>query len=392
MPFKEGSWIIVSKKYYPILVIEIKSPYTTITQPIKGKRIEEKLKLVEPKILGQIYNYMKTQHSFRGQKHVYAIVTTLDEWKFCCLPDTQKSAESGELWEEFFASDKKWDKDNYEFGGEILTSRIYRHYEPGLVKLILSVIVKSYYSSVFPVSLFSLERNYIHLESKLCMWKKYTRKELSDMENGISFDIPHGSTTKFTVLKYFYGGHYSNVRLCMSKNGNIVVIKSFINNRSEEEIIQTIEKEIKCWQDVNGIKIYSKIITNEHSLIMPLVFNIKLNRAANELTINTDLYYWLFDEHATPTELPPYLMDINQKLGEIPLNIENIITQAIEQCAKKGYVHDDLKYRHIAVYPEFERNSISFRPVLIGFELSHKIKHPETVHSAIEQMNETLGI
>ena len=325
---------------------------------------------------------MEKQHSFSGQKNVFGILTTLDEWKICWLPESNDAAISGELLDDFTENENE-----FEFDRKINSSRIYKHNERNLATLILSVIVKSYYSPSFPVNLFSTKRHYIRLTSEHWLWTKYSNTELRNMNREISLDVPHAGTSSFTIIKYFYSGTYSKVRLCISDKGNIAVIKNFIG--VSEEIPN---QELECWKKINKKRVYISAICNDYGLVMPLVFNIHVDNKNKRIYIPLNLNNWFFEDGAIPGDLPDYLKDINNVLTTLEYNIRDIIETAILKCSNAGYFHDDLELRHIAVYPNIDNvGNVSLEPVLIDFGNMKKLTNHDSEEIMLLTINEKLN-
>ena len=381
---KEGAyipdiWIIVWNGQYPVLVIEVKSPNTTKRES-SSNRIRDKISNVEDlNATGQLYDYMVKEYSFHGKKHCYGILTTLDDFKICWFPECDDSARSPFLIDDF---------DNnieYIFDRTICSSRIYKHHEKNLAEIILSVIIKSYYSPVFPSKLFSLEKQYVRLVSENWLWTKYSQENLNNMMQ-VSLKIPHGNTSNFTVIKYFHSGKFSNVRLCISDNGNIVVVKNYVPafTFDSEDLREISNLEIECWKKINDIKVYRTSICSQYALVMPLVFNIVEDHKNKRIYIPFNFNYWFFEKGAIPDKLPEYLEKLNRQMRIKPYDMRKIAKVAISKCASKEYIHGDLELRHIAVYLNLDNELIQYEPIMIDFE---KMTPNQSPHVAERTMN-----
>ena len=76
--------VVVETKYgVPIAVIVVKEQGSS--------------KLSNPKVLGQVFDYMSNLRNSYGQCEVFGIVTTLDQWRVVWFPDTDEFAASGDL-------------------------------------------------------------------------------------------------------------------------------------------------------------------------------------------------------------------------------------------------------------------------------------------------------
>ncbi len=76
-------WIVVQKTGLPIGVVEVKKP-------------EEKI-LKSNLVHGQIFDYLLRLKSFHGLEHVFGIVTTYKEWRFCWLENSDEFAISDQI-------------------------------------------------------------------------------------------------------------------------------------------------------------------------------------------------------------------------------------------------------------------------------------------------------
>ena len=315
--------------------------------------------------------------SFYNQKYIFGIVTTLDEWKICWLADTNKCGVSDFLLE----NDLSEDDENIYDDRIIYSTRVYKHNEKDLAKIVLSVLVKSYYSPKYPVNLFSNKRNYVYLKEHTWHWVHYKKNEIDNLSNLINFDVPHGNTSNFTILRYFNGGHYSKVRLAISDQGNIVVLKEFL--QEDNNIIAEQEKE--CWKKINGKKVNITTIVNNTTLVMPLVFTIDVNFINKTITIPLDLKVWGIEKNAIPGEFPEILENINIELAKQHIDIKEIAELAIEKCARAGYVHEDFQLWHVAVFPVISNEKIvRLEPVLIDFEHMTKIDDIDEARSVMQ--------
>ena len=388
------SWIVLNNDGRPILVIEIKSPGTTFATGSEGKS-----KIEHRNVTGQLFDYMIKLKSFYNQKYVFGILTTLDEWKICWLADSDKCAESDVLLELGIEEDDTYELENIDYKRTVHSSKTYKYDDKNLSTLILSVIIKSYESPKYPVNLLSLERTYVSLLPFTWRWERFDSvKNLEKIKNSLTLKLPSEGTNEFKVLRYFNGGKYSRIRLAVSNNGNLVILKEFLD---DDEISDNIhEQELKCWKKINGADdAYITELNKNKTLIIPLVFHIHVNDEEKKIYIPVDLKVWSVEDKAIPGELPTILKDINKQLKKYvkknPLNIKEITANAIKKCAKRKYVHNDLEFRHIAVRPIFddEDTLIYLDPMFIDFGRMKKVdSSKEAKIEMTERMNELFDI
>ena len=75
------------------------------------------------------------QKNFYNQRFVFGILTTLDEWKICWLNDTDKCARSDEIIQDTFIS-----RFQPNLEREIYSSKVYKHTDPDLTRVLLSAM------------------------------------------------------------------------------------------------------------------------------------------------------------------------------------------------------------------------------------------------------------
>lgn len=340
-------------------------------------------------VVGQSYDYIMKQNSFYGQRFPFVIVTTLEGWKIFWLNDTDDCARSTKLIKNDFS--EKWSRftstNTKNSNREICSSIIYKHTDPNLARIILSVIVKAYESPNRPVPMFSVSRTYIRLTESDWKWTNYTENDLENLNNKVTLDVKRNKKIGFTVLKYFKAGNYSKVRLAISDGGNIVILKEFLNDDKD------INQELKCWRTINNINsVYLIDLVKNKTLVMPLVFNFHIDTQRKIISIPLDLKIWSVQDKVIPAELPLRLKNINNQILDYKnnncYNLMEICQRAINKCAAAGYIHNDLELRHIALYPIIIDEYLKeMEPVMIDFEY---MIPTEDYYEALNTMNERL--
>lgn len=415
---KSDIWAILRDDYRPILPVEIKPPIPTSDK----KNEQTNNDVFNNKISGQLYDYMITLKYFYNQKYVFGILTTLDEWKIYWLPNTDNCAENDTLFNMY----EDIENEVINIRGRIVhSSRIYKHTEKDLAKVLLSVLVKCYYSPKFPVELVSDKRIYIKLTKDTWKWVQYSSDFINKITNNLKLSFPDNRVTNFSVLRFFKGGEYSKIRLILANNGSIFVLKEFLNSENDydkdrgekdenDEIIinddddsyeidddndenfcEQARQEKKCWQQINNIPDVKLIkLVRRDCLMMPLVFHIHVDRQNKIISIPLDLKLWCVDDKAIPGELPPILENLNDQLKNFKVNIHDVIDDAIYRCAKQKYIHNDLEFRHIGLYPVIEKIEGSnfykikrLKSVLIDFE---KMKKVNSYSQAMDKMDKRI--
>ena len=429
--YRPDIWIVLKFNNIPLLAVEIKSPPTT------NSKNSSKSALSDEKCVGQLYDYMIIQKSFYNQQFVFGILTTLDEWKICWLPDSneyalrklleetgididdsdsidssnteisEKDLEERKMFSDLSNNDSselsikdlnmknffiKYNYKNTEISEKDLEERkmfssiIYKHNEKNLSKIILSVLVKCYHSPKHPVDLLSTSRAYLRINELEWSWVKYKSSELSELENKLSFRLPDTRYKIFTVLRYFNGGENSKTRLVVSNGGHIIILKEFSDDVEKE----TVDQELFCWKNINKVdEVSIKTINNKRTLMLPLVFHVQRDSKDKKIYIPLDLKIWTVQDEVISGTFPKILKKINKQLSKMTINVREIAKAASVKCANQKYIHNDLKLSHIGVMPIFstEGELKKLEPVFIDFGM---MKKTEKKRNAQCEMNKSI--
>ena len=354
---KPDLFILMDSQNRPILAIEVKSPDEN------GEILNNQF------VQAQMFDYLVSLKSFYFNGVVYGILTTMKHWKICWLDDTNNSAISDRILKTVTA--KKIILKNKI----MYSSEIYQHNHKNLAKIIVSVIMKSYYAEIDPVNLFDVNRTYIKLTSENWMWKRYNLEQIEKWYQDVNFRFPHdgigaGNSKEFSILRYFKTNKMTKVRLVISGAGNIIVIKQIL----DEQIIQ---QEMDCWISINNVTEVKIITLNSRPcLIIPFVFNAsyKYDNNLDKFVsyFDFDLKYWCFQDRNVHSDIPNKLKKIQLQLEELnekyQYKVDEVAKIAIKNAASQKYVHYDLEFRHIALLPVFEdEDLVELKPVLIDF-------------------------
>jgi hypothetical protein len=200
-------WVVVNKFGIPIGVIEVKKPGVDI---MESKRVH-----------GQIYDYMLRLRHFYGQQNVFGIVSTYKQWRIYWLQDCNSSATATKIDNSLTRNaniekpnviptisssqtDNQPDKEcpptpekRVVYGSEIIEWN-----SLSLPKILVSVILKMYYSPNFTVPLINPKRSYIILNTMSWYWGF-----LPPTFNKLNYDImPKLNTQNLFLLMDLKGG------------------------------------------------------------------------------------------------------------------------------------------------------------------------------------------
>lgn len=315
---KPDIWILTKSTGIPVGVVEVKIP--------------DPEKMDNGLIHGQIYDYMARLESFYGLQHVFGIVSTYQQWRICWFPSSDNAARATEIEpqpkvapqsesenEETEGQEKVEHSEEYKreyiitfYKRRILTVYIRRKiYGTSLIEwndkelpaLLASVILKMYHSPTAPVKRFSSQRPYIAMTDTNWTWEavKWGAKFQANYKT-----MPSTQPDKLFLLEDFRGGVDGRVWLACSKQGEICVIK--FDHMEKKE---ALEKEAQHWRDIWGHKDTQVItLSGKPALMMPYMKRIE---------------NWK----------DPQILEATK--------------QAVRTMASKGFVHKDLKKRHVGI-------------------------------------------
>lgn len=368
-------WVIKKKNGRPIFVIEAKSPNPKAKANV----------LDDPHVHGEIYDFLLQLQAFYGQQYIFGLISTLDEWRFIWLPNSSTYCFSNSLAlppsETFcFTADRK------VIGGPITS-----HTNPELIKVLISVILKAWYSPIVPIHLFSSGRTYLICNRVAYEWTSFTTNEISN--ETISLIIPPAQTQNFIVLRYFHSGGDGDVFLGISSSKRICVIKHFYESIKQE-------REYYLWSKLYNVPIFKKELSSRPSLIMPYVFHVQ--EKEKELSFNFDIRSWSLDSSTreTSTLYDTQFEYIRDRLEELALGLspQIVAINAITDFAMAGYQHDDLYWRHVALLPHFDNSTgdiISLQCILIDLSnvsniSENNITEQEAIMNMLAQLDLTI--
>uniref|UniRef100_A0A6C0ADY9 Uncharacterized protein n=1 Tax=viral metagenome TaxID=1070528 RepID=A0A6C0ADY9_9ZZZZ len=361
--------IIKTRKNKPIIAMEIKKPYINK----KGVNI-----LDDDNVIGQIYDYMLSIKSFYNQKNVYGILTSLSGWKILSLPEEEE----------------------IDFNSRIIyESKIYDFSDPDLPKVLIGIIKKSIDSTYYSIKIFDEKRNYIEYSKEECRWKRMNQTELQFLENNINFDIYKDcKKLTYTIYKFFQTGRTNQTSLIINNCGSIGVLKQFFgtqynkNKEKTEEFID-FEREASMWKHMYEIDAEIQKINGKPTFLTPLIFTLEKRYNTDykhyEVFIQTDLTKIFTYEGANASDLPIKMSGFQSDIDNLAkkINIKKSARHAIKYIAKKNYIHNDLKWEHIGLYPVLVNGVVDrLEPILIDLESLEEKKKKEAKKEMKQQL------
>lgn len=371
-------WVIESKCGRPITIIEVK----TISKDI----------LDNDAVLGQMFDYLCRLRSSFGQCELIGMVTSLEEWRFCCVPDTEEFAISNTKIAPLVEDLSETYRMDISTSRSILCSEIYKYSDPLLAKRVASCILKALNSHNRPVPLLSESRTYVKVMGNRWEWAPCPSTD------DINLAIPNKSQD-FIVLRNFYGGRDGHVKLAMTctASPHLAVLK-------EHYIPEVRENEEKMWATLFNVECFSVKMFKSTAMVIPFVFHCV--PCADEdvedddgisFKFDFDLARWGTENCAIPEETTVF-DKWTEKLTNFLAGTEpgsfspkNVALRAIELVAARGYVHRDIAWRHVGILPVTTKEGevSELRPVLIDLA---SVELADSAHTARSEMREALGI
>jgi hypothetical protein len=214
------------------------------------------------------------------------------------------------------------------------------------------------------------------------IWKYLPTEESFKLQ----YSMPAINTTDFFLLDDYRGGNDGRVWLACSKSGRLVVIK-LSKDRGYE-----IEKNMwhKIW-GCDDVRVIS--LLDAHALLMPFTFHALSKRDENGIQKITfkPLSHWNAHIHEPIERILD--SDVTDKLDidqfqrwyDDPWEVAKV---AITEMAAKGYKHNDLCWRHVALLPISSVDNKDLwvvKPVLIDLHDVIELNHDVNLQCVIEE-------
>ena len=308
--------VIICEFDVPIGVVEVKT--SAKTSPLSKE-----------KVLGQVFDYLVHLKNYTGRRDVFGILTTYHEWRVVWLPECDEAARSTETtpanciqgpiaqqlpdyppnWSDPYQPSQylpniPQDSQESEIPRHLFGTCIIEWNDPDLPHILLSVMQKMRSSPMNPVSYFTLSphRSYIYTTQDGFRWEKVVEEVKPVIEGRAPSHYQHAF-----LLSDLGGGGDGRVWLACTRAGKVCVLK-FSKNGDQ------LEKEKQIWKEAWNCDAIVKQLNNRPVLIMPWVKPC----SENEFHSNEE--------------------------------VKAAVIDAIKTMASVGYMHDDLRWRHVGLY------------------------------------------
>jgi hypothetical protein len=214
-------------------------------------------------------------------------------------------------------------------------------------------------------------------------WRRWG-KVIVDLH--ISFGVPDSQTSTFRILRHFQSGKDGSVRLVITEQLCLAVLKSHF-----EEAMRC--KEVQLWKELYNVRTYSADLLRSKVMVMPFTFHCVHDPNSDTNVFNFNLAFWgtetcAFAEDTDGFDL--WTTRFQDYAIANDLTPENVATRAMEVIAEKGFVHRDVAWRHVALLPIISKDEvIELRPVLIDLAA---VDRADSKSDALMEMREQIDL
>jgi len=306
----------------------------------------------EPKVYGQLYDYMAMIQSFCGVKHALGIFTNYNEWVICWFPESNDCATATTLdYECVHVPPPDTSK------RELCVSTTYTRSNTKQLFIALCSAFKKMaknLSSAQPPLFLSHQRNYIAMPlNGLMCWEKRSFPENLSLQ---SFTI---AKPTLYLLCDCRAGSDGRVWLACDGEAHFAVIK-FLGNEDADD------KEVSYWHLLGFHRVYYGYYDRVASVVLPYAFTYRKDQY-DQIGIN----YSRWKVPVVPRKAQAEAAD-NSDGGDsddIPRNLKLIdgyaslveqlnakdpiavLRECIQKCIDNQLVHNDIKWRHVGLFP-----------------------------------------
>ena len=335
----------------------------------------------------QICNYMLQLKYTHGVDNVFGIVTTYKEWKICWLDGAEDLAAATSLpcTRQTVTTESSTEVKAY-------FSKAFKFNDTELVKALVTTVKKMSSTSIQRPTWGRLVGERDQRKYGLVMGEKFTWSMLPRDNFLLSFKAPSSGARKFYFLQDYHGGRDGRVWLAASTTGNLTVIKLSKSVCYDEEA--------NFWGKIWDVEVQVLKLLDANALRMPFAFHGY--QRDNKQPVFRPLEEWV-DPSDCSAERIIASAPVSKAGGFDAAIVERYFNdpwsaakEALEFMAKKGYVHEDLKWAHVALLPSppSSRNDSSekwtVRPILIDLHSVRVLRDGETVDAVVDEGLRTL--
>jgi hypothetical protein len=325
----------------------------------------------------RIVDYMLDLRNSYSVRYVFGLLTTYEEWRIFWFSDTNQAAQETQR--------KRYDDlclqgsaTDYSLSDKVdlYASRVYHHTDTALVEVLASLFHKSSMSPMaFPVAFIDKSRMYVTVSSQSVRYQP-----LPKAFTAFTFDMPSAQYSTFHILKYCHRGADGRVALCCNEVGQLGVLKFPIDD------VIDLNAEAHLWNRLWHTQVRVVTINEKSALLMPFSFHIKVVDNRPQFC---GLGEWSnFASSSFSNDEVNGSINLVQ-LAEYQANPSLACRKALDRMCELHLEHDDLRWRHVALLPEFNQatNVFDLRPIFLDLtRVSDMVDTKEKVFQRTESM------
>jgi len=342
--------LVIESRGRPFSLVEVNSPAFA--------------DLEDAHVYGQAYNYLLMVRTFYGQVDLFIIVTTMDGWRICWLPDCDECAASSSV-----SVAGPQTHTSSPVGKRLIHgSRMFKHDDKELIPSLVSAYIKGYYGRYGSVSVMSMSRQYICAERDKWNWSKLPQK--FSLTEPLKIGVPVDTSSVF-VVRYFAMGGDGRVFLGLNCSERFLYVVKLYHPVEDSSQQKPRDLEHNLWKQIWGVNTSKCRLVDCDALIMPLVFCAAGLPDKEFLLSRSD---WLYNsgitadtDHADLLAMSNIEQQVKACYDKRPWSVDEAAAEATATMRAAGYAHADMKCEHIALMPHFDESGdiVALQPILI---------------------------
>jgi hypothetical protein len=363
----------------------------TFVGVIEVKKPDDKLSEAENHNvqLNQVFDYMYDMRYVYGMRFVFGIITSYKYTRILWLEDTDAAAKETDL-DTFnqlcraFTPEEFGIPDNVKLFG----TKWLQYDDPLLVECLVTLMFKMHQSpTTLRKSFISRTRKFPYLAAKLEL------KKLPDQLKELTYKLAPANTRNFYILAHYHRGGDGRVALCCSSKGNLGVLKYLMDkNDNVDNNMERLTAEVNAWKQIWGVK-GARVVksTDKWAIMMPFAFHLRHNEQGEHVFAPVNIWNRIAEWKPSKEIREDALFD--ESLQHWLKAPEEAAKSAIRHMTEKGFQHDDLEWRHVALLPEESdlAGVWRVRPILIDLTRISRINSEDAETVYMNQVNSLLS-
>ncbi|EGC30063.1 hypothetical protein DICPUDRAFT_158253 [Dictyostelium purpureum] len=279
-------WLISNSYGLPIGIVQFKKPNEIV--------------LNNPFVCGELLNYMLILKEMYGQKNVFGISTTYNQWRIYWLPDSE--ADQDDLISKTESNTKleypslipiennlnepiEYSKDSHNIYPQsinrvIYGTKLYNFSSEELPMVLLSTLKKMFYSERKPeIELLDKKRLYMQIDKYNWYWVNIRIDSLKYLIN-LNFDMVRAAVVLLDLSE-----KSGKVWLCSTVDGYVFVLK-FSSGENFTETGEELKNESMFWKLFWDFNAKVNIFNNRPALMMPFLLKASEDDWKNDEFVN----------------------------------------------------------------------------------------------------------